>query len=63
MAREIFLVRGDTVVWQGVIEATGRGVARTTRECFEEAWRQAMREGAVTAEEAGAIQFRSSAPK
>ena len=63
MGRQIFLMRGDTVVWQGIIEATGRGVARTTRECFEEAWEQALREGAVTVDDAGAIQFRSSAPR
>ena len=63
MGREIFLMRGEVVVWQGVIEAPGGAEVRTTRECFEEAWQRALRAGAVTADEAGAIQFRSSAAK
>jgi hypothetical protein len=44
----------------GVIEtAEGREV-RSTRDCFEEAWKRALSEGVVTPEDAGSIQFRTT---
>jgi len=63
MGRELFLLRGGVVVWRGVIEVTARSGVRTTRDCFNEAWRRALSEGAVVGDDAGRIQFRSSAPE
>jgi alkylated DNA nucleotide flippase Atl1 len=63
MGRELFLLRGEVVVWHGVIEATERSGVRTAHDCFNEAWQRALSEGAVTADDSGRIQFRSSAPE
>jgi hypothetical protein len=63
MGREIYLVRGDVVVWSGVIEGTEGGEVRSVREYFDEAWQRALSEGAVIAEDAGTVQFRSTAPE
>jgi hypothetical protein len=62
MGREIFLVRGDLVVWRGIVETTEQGGVRSTRACFDEAWQRALSEGAVTPDDAGRIQFRLSPP-
>jgi hypothetical protein len=60
MGREVFLIRGNVVVWSGMIEtAEGREV-RSTRDCFEDAWKRALSEGVVTPEDAGRIQFRTT---
>jgi len=61
MGRELFLLRGEVLVWHGVIEATERSGVRTTLDCFNEAWQRALDDGAVTADDAGRVQFRSSA--
>lgn len=63
MGREIYLVRGDVVVWSGVIEGTEGDEVRSGREYFDEAWQRALSEGAVIAEDAGTVQFRSTAPE
>ena len=59
--REVYIVRDGRVVWCGVVGPT-RGEAMSTRERFEEAWRRALAEGAVTAADAGVAQFRSYTP-
>lgn len=60
MGREVFLIRGNVVVWSGVIEAAEGREIRSTRDCFEDAWKRALSEGAVTPEDAGLIQFRTT---
>jgi hypothetical protein len=59
--RDVFLILGGAVVWHGRIGAPG-GEAQSARERFEEAWRRALQAGAVTAADAGAVQFRSITP-
>ena len=61
MVREVYLVLGGAVVWHGRIGAPG-SEAQSARERFEEAWRRAVQDGAVTAADAGAVQFRSCTP-
>ena len=61
MEREVFMVRDGAIVWYGVVGG-GKGEIRSARECFEEAWRRALKEGAVVEADAGIVQFRSLKP-
>ncbi len=62
MAREVFLLCDGALVWHGLVSVAGRGAVATTREVFEEAWRQALQANAVSPEDAGRVQFRFSSP-
>ena len=62
MSREVFMVRDGVVVWRGVVGAGRSGEIVSARDCFEEAWRRAVQDGAVSEVDAGAVQFRSCPP-
>lgn len=62
MKREVFMVRDGAVVWFGVVGADKGREIQSAREHFEEAWRRALQDGAVTAADAGIVQFRSYKP-
>lgn len=55
------MVRDGAIVWYGVVGG-GRAGIGSARECFEEAWRRALAEGAVIEADAGIVQFRSLKP-
>lgn len=59
MAREVFIIRDRTVVWRGDVAADNKSNA-STRERFQEAWRRALNDGAVTELDAGFVRFRFS---
>ncbi len=64
MGREVFIVRDGAVVWRGLIppSVAKNGGVLSAQQYFEEAWRQALKDRAVAADDAGAVQFRFSAP-
>jgi hypothetical protein len=62
MGREVFLVRDGAVVWSGRVGAGVRGEVVSARECFEEAWWRAVKDGAVNEADAGIVEFRSYKP-
>jgi hypothetical protein len=54
------MVRDGAVVWCGLVG--GGAEIRSARDCFQEAWRRALQDGAVTEADAGVVQFRSHKP-
>jgi hypothetical protein len=60
--REVFVVREGAIVWFGAVGAEHGRATLSARERFEEAWRRALQDGAVTPADAGIVQFRSYKP-
>jgi hypothetical protein len=56
------MVRDGVVVWRGLVGAGRGGEVVSARDGFEEAWRRAVQDGAVSEADAGAVQFRSCTP-
>lgn len=62
MEREVFMVRDGAVVWRGLVRGRRENDITSAQEYFQEAWRRALSEGAVSDAEAGQVQFRISGP-
>jgi len=60
--REIFMKRNGVIVWRGLVDGTTKNDVSSAQEYFKEAWRRAIQDGAVTAADAGEIQFCISGP-
>jgi hypothetical protein len=60
--REVFMVLDDAVVWYGLVGADKGTEVQSARECFEEAWRRSLQDGATSEADAGRVQFRSYRP-
>ena len=62
MERNVILVLDGAVVWYGAIAPPHGVEIQSQRERFEEAWRRALKDGAVTESDGGRVQFRSYMP-
>lgn len=54
--------RNGVIVWRGLVDGTTKNDVSSAQEYFKEAWRRAIQDGAVTAADAGEIQFCISGP-
>lgn len=62
MEREVVMVRDGAVVWRGLVRGAKKNDITSAQEYFEEAWRRALKDGAVSDADADRVQFRISAP-
>ena len=58
MEREVILVRDGAAVWRGFVKAPSSSTPASARDYLDLAWRKALEEGAVTADDSGRVQFR-----
>lgn len=58
MEREVILVRDGVAVWRGFVKAPSSSTPASARDYLDLAWRKALEEGVVTAEDSGRVQFR-----
>jgi hypothetical protein len=62
MEREVFMVRNGAVIWRNRVRPPLKNGVASAQEYFEEAWRRALSDGAVSDGDAGHVQFRTTAP-
>jgi len=58
MEREVILVRDGVAIWRGFVKTPAASTPASARDYLDLAWRKALDEGAVTAEDSGRVQFR-----
>jgi len=58
MEREVILVRDGVAVWRGFVKAPSSSTPASARDYLDLAWRKALEDGIVTAEDSGRVQFR-----
>ena len=61
MEREVLLVREGVTVWQGRIMLGEKASPAAVQDYFSQAWRTALKAGAVAEADAGRVQFRLAA--
>ncbi len=62
MEREVVMVRNGAVVWRGLVQGARKNDISSAEEYFNEAWRRALQDGAVSDADADQVQFRISGP-
>lgn len=58
MEREVILVRDGVAIWRGLVKAPAAAKPASARDYLDQAWRMALDDGAVTADDSGRVQFR-----
>ena len=58
MEREVILLRDGVAIWRGFVKAPQSNTPASARDYLDLAWRKALDDGAVTAEDSGRVQFR-----
>ncbi|MEJ0022311.1 MAG: hypothetical protein WDN76_01895 [Alphaproteobacteria bacterium] len=62
MEREVFMVRNGAVIWRSLVRAPQGVKGASAQDYFSEAWRRALKDGAVSEIDAGRVQFRTTPP-
>jgi len=58
MEREVILVRDGVAVWRGFVKTPQASTPASARDYLDLAWRKALEDGSVTADDSGRVQFR-----
>jgi len=58
MEREVILFRDGVAIWRGFVKPPQSSSPASARDYLDLAWRKALDDGAVTAEDSGRVQFR-----